>query len=333
MMYSCKECSKGFRTNWELKRHYGNKRKCFKTVTEQGNEAGKQLLKAGKPPNEKRKSCQKAEETLQRTRKPLSVSSNDNNTCKFCMKIFTRTTNCKKHTELCKYQYDTIRLLEIRCNLELEVLPTNVCRYCTKSFSEGYHATRHMKICPHKDEYKQKLENQLLQNEVKSNITNNINTNNTNCNNTNITNNNIINVNSIGEEDLSYLTCAVIKKILKGVSSGEEFIAKTLAYIHAHEDHPENHNIIFSNYRSNSALVKSEDKFEFKNINTVLKEATCNWLDKVCIDDDYDELPKRIKQKYESICEDDELDQTAKSMLKLDLYSKHKNGIIKKPKI
>ena len=193
-----------------------------------------------------------------------------------------------------------------------------------------------MKICPHKDEYKQKLENELLQNEVKSNVTNNINTNNTNntnCNNTNITNNNIINVNSIGEEDLSYMTCAVIKKILKGVSSGEEFIAKTLAYIHANEDHPENHNIIFSNYRSNSALVKSEDKFEFKNINTVLKEATCNWLDKVCIDDDYDKLPKRIKQKYESVCEDDELDQTAKSMLKLDLYSKHKNGIIKKPKI
>ena len=62
-MYSCKECSKEFRTNWELKRHYGNKRKCFKTVTEQGNEAGKQLLKAGKPLDESGKAVKRAGKT------------------------------------------------------------------------------------------------------------------------------------------------------------------------------------------------------------------------------------------------------------------------------
>jgi hypothetical protein len=136
-------------------------------------------------------------------------------------------------------------------------------------------------------------------------------------------------VNSIGKEDLSYMTCEVIKKILRDVKSPQEFVVKTLAYIHAHEDHPENHNIIYSNYRSNSALVKCDDKFEFKNINSVIKDATSNWLNKVCLDEDFDALPHKIKQTYEDSCEDDDLEQTAKSMLKLDLYTKHKNGVIK----
>jgi hypothetical protein len=185
-----------------------------------------------------------------------------------------------------------------------------------------------MKTCTKKEIYKTELLSRLQRNESVTHITNDHSINNI----TNITNNtNIINVNSIGQEDLSYITCAVIKKIMKNTKSPQEFVAKTLAYIHAHADHPENHNIIYSNYRSNSALVKSDDdKYEFKNINAILKEATCNWLDKVCIDEDYDELPKRIKQKYENTCEDDELDQTAKSMIKLELYTKHKNGVIKK---
>lgn len=54
-------------------------------------------------------------------------------------------------------------------------------------------------------------------------------------------------------------------------------------------------------------------------------------LDKVCLDDDYDDLPMNIKKKYEEVSDSEELNPKALSLFKLDLYSKHKNGTIDKP--
>jgi len=133
-------------------------------------------------------------------------------------------------------------------------------------------------------------------------------------------------VNPLGQEDISYITCEVIKGILKEVTSDDEFMAKTLAHIHAHEDHPENHNILYSNLRSNAALVKYRDKFEYKNIDIVLKKVMSNWLDSLVFTENYERLPKGIKEKYESTCEDDEMNKATKSILKVDLYNNYKSG-------
>ena len=156
-------------------------------------------------------------------------------------------------------------------------------------------------------------------------------TNNSNNNSNNVTN--IINVNGIGEEDLSYLTVKVIKALSKEFKSDQEFMAKTLAHIHANGDHPENHNIVYSNYRSNSALVKYNNEFKYTNINIVLRKAVENMLDNVVLSVDYDKLPRYIKERLEAVAEDDALDQTTKSLFKLALYTEYQNGKIKKPEL
>ena len=351
-MFCCNKCEKSFKTNWQLRRHINKKIPCVKkiqvnSIKDLEKQVGTQEMEVETQKKSKKQvGTQKMEVETQKMEvetQEMEVETQEDilnkmskcddfstaHKCKYCLKEITRKTNCTKHEQQCPLKFNEIRRLEIEANVNVNNRTPKMCRYCMRSFSKVCNATRHMKTCPKKESYKTELLSRLQRNESVTHITNDHSINNSN-NITNITNNNIINVNSIGQEDLSYMTCAVIKKIMKNTKSPQEFVAKTLAYIHAHADHPENHNIIFSNYRSNSALVKSDDKYEFKNINAILKEATCNWLDKVCIDDDYDELPKRIKQKYENTCEDDELDQTAKSMIKLELYTKHKNGVIKK---
>ena len=72
--------------------------------------------------------------------------------------------------------------------------------------------------------------------------------------------------------------------------------------------------------------MKYRDKFEYKNIDLVFKKAMSNWLDNLIFTEKYERLPRRIKEKYESICEDDEMNRATKSMLKLDLYNNTKSG-------
>jgi hypothetical protein len=326
MIFCCNKCEKPFKTNWQLQRHLSKKNPCYANHSQKELHSSQRLSETDyEQPN--------YSQIIQQIQEDLVTDKKVERLCNYCMKEFVSKQTLQKHQKRCKERYDDVRCLEIKLNIPIEPWSNKKCRFCNEYQSEQLgNVKRHHKTCKARTEYKRYLERQEQKSATCGTINNNnttINntTNNNNSNNTTI-NNNLI-VNAIGQEDLSYMTCEVIKGILKSTKSPQEFVVKTLAFIHGHEDHPENHNIIYSNYRSNSALVKCEDKFEFKNINTVLKEATCNWLDKVCIDDDYDELPMRIKKKYENVCEDDDLDQTTKSMIKLDLYSKHKNGIIK----
>jgi len=251
--------------------------------------------------------------------------------CEYCYKSFSSNQKLNSHIHKCQEKDDAVRCLEMQLGIPLqcEIFKTE-CRFCQYS-GKACNVKRHLITCKAKQRYRETLSKQVQESKQGASTSSII--NNTNCNNVVNNNivNNIINVNSLGEEDLSYLTCEVIKGILKDTSSDQEFVAKTLAYIHAHEDHPENHNIVFSNYRSNSALVKLKNKFEFKNINVILKRAVTNWLDNVVFDDAFGKLSKRIIKKYEELCVDDELDQTTKSMFKLALYNEHKNGTIRPP--
>ena len=124
-----------------------------------------------------------------------------------------------------------------------------------------------------------------------------------------------------------------MKQLWKSVKSDEEGVAHTIKLIHGHKDHPENHNIIYTNLKSNAALVKHDDKFEYKNINEVLKDVSTNTLDSNILNSDYDDLSNAIKRKYENVCDDDELNKKASILAKLELYNSYKQGNIKKPEL
>ena len=155
---------------------------------------------------------------------------------------------------------------------------------------------------------------------------------NNNTNNNTYNDNRTINihVNSIGNEDISYVTANSLKQLWKNVKSDEEGLAKTIKMIHGNKEHPENHNIIYTNMRSNTALVKVNDAFEYKNINTVLKDVSANTLDLIILNSDYDDLHRAIKEKYEKVCEDDEMNKQAVILTKTELYNCFKTGDIKK---
>jgi hypothetical protein len=55
--------------------------------------------------------------------------------------------------------------------------------------------------------------------------------------------------------------------------------------------------------------VKNNDTFEYKNINEVLKDVSANTLDMIVLNTDYDDLNRAIKEKYERVCEDDEMNK------------------------
>ena len=143
-----------------------------------------------------------------------------------------------------------------------ELLLTNksnsICDYCQKTFSRNSNLTKHLKICKKKsnilslkqDEEIINIKKELEELKESINITNNTNntTNNTNNNNnnTNNINNNTQNIiiNNYGEENIKYLHSKYFKHLLSNVSDA---IPKLIKYIHFNEEHPENHNIKYTN--------------------------------------------------------------------------------------
>jgi len=308
-MFCCKKCCKEFKTNWQLQRHLGNKRPC-KEVTPL--DTSFTPLDTRIPP---------LDTGICDFSTARHINSSSIWKCIDCQGEFSRKDSLERHREVCPQRNDEVRSLENRLGIKVTIDVSNTkCRFCDIKYSRIGSLHRHQETCKAKEEYKKHL--RKLIRKAGAQTINNI-TNNTMNNSNNTTTNNIT-VNCIGKEDISYLTCEVIKGILKNTSSDDEFIAKTLAYIHAHEDHPENHNIIYSNMRSNAALVKNRDNYEYKNIDVVLKDAITNWLDNVAFTEKYDRLPQKIKEKYEKGCDDDEMNRTTKSILKLDLYNMQK---------
>ena len=248
--------------------------------------------------------------------------------CKYCCEYFNRTDNYKRHITICKEKEDVVRCLELNLGIEYKVHSNkNGCRFCFKIFSRKGSLGRHYKICKVKQEYREKLEAQLQEKTtVKQQIINN------NIHNT-YNDNRTININCIGNENIGYITTKLLKQLWKNVKSDEEGFAKTIKIIHANKDHPENHNIIYTNLRSNTALVKVNDSFEYRNINDVLKDISANALDMIVLNTDYDDLHRQIKEKYEKVCDDDELNKQAATLAKTELYNSYKIGDIKRPNV
>ena len=316
-MFCCNICCKEFKTNWQLQRHFSSKRPCKKAPQE-----------TSISPQETSISPQETSISPQETSFfPQETSLK----CEYCCQQFSRIDNLKRHE--CKERNCYIRNLEIKLKMDVNIdIHSKTCRFCNKEFSQKCNCTRHSIICKKKKEYLSMLENKLkeqYQNMKGQTInSNNSNNNNTNCN--NVTNN-IINVNSLGNENMKYITTKMLKQLWSNVKSNEEGVAKTIKMIHASKDHPENHNIIYTNMRSNVALVKIDNEFEYKNINEIFKDVSVNTLDAIILSTEYDDLSKFIKKKYEEVCEDEEMNREASIQAKTELYNSYKKGDIKKP--
>jgi hypothetical protein len=312
-MVNCEKCEKAFKTNWHLQRHLSKKVPCntspqFTTIPPQFTTIPPQFT------------------TISPQFNTIPPQFTTILRCEYCSLTFNRIDNLNRHVAVCGQRNDNVRLLEIKLGLKIVIdISSTICRFCDASTARKDSLNRHYKICKKRSDYEIHLKSLLKQ---KCNYTTTIENFNT-VNTVNVINHNTYVVNSLGSENTSYVTCEVIKKLLKDCSSNDEFMAKTLAYIHAHEEHPENHNIIYSNLRSNTALVKYDNKFEYKNIDDVLKRATSNLLDHIVFSHEYDTLSNVIKKKFEEVCEDDEMNRYANSMTKIELYNCQKNGKIK----
>ena len=235
------------------------------------------------------------------------------NECKYCLKVFTRYTNCKSHVKFCKMRNDEVRCLELKAKVDIEQVSKSTCRFCHNDFSQVTHATRHMKICAAKEEYREHLK-KLIKKETATIINN-------------TTNN--IKVNALGNENLSYLTSKCLETLWKDVKSDEEGFAKTVSLFYGNKDHPENHSIIYTNLKHNSALVKTGDNYEYQNINDILKHKVgTNLFHSIVSNAYFDDLDKDIILKYKV----DEMNPKAINLSKIALYDAYKNGSIKKPK-
>ena len=325
-MKECDNCDKIFRTNWHLQRHLRRKYKCVKipqnnTVNPQNNTVN--------PPKD---TVIPPKDTV--------IPPKDSLKCKYCLETYSRIDSLKRHIETCKEKNDVVRRLEVKLDIKVEIRKDKTCRFCKKEFSQKCSLGRHLNTCKNKQEYRKELERKdkekkYLRNKRTTHKTINTINNNTINNHIETQNNdnsvNTININCIGKENMKYITPGMLKKLWDKSKTNEEAVAKTIKAIHANKDHPENHNIIYTNTRSNVALVKINDDFEYKNINEILKDVSANTLDAIIFSRDYDNLSMKIKKKYESVCEDDEMNKQASIIAKTELYNSYKSGFISKP--
>jgi len=139
---------------------------------------------------------------------------------------------------------------------------SNVCKYCYNNFSRIDSLKRHLTICKKKKESENIIikENEVMKKEIEElkkmkciNTQNNI---------TNNTINNTININNYGDEDLSYLKSKDFLQLFGGVYGA---IPKLIEKIHFDPEHPENHNIKYTNKKLPYLKIRKDNKWQLVN--------------------------------------------------------------------
>ena len=170
--------------------------------------------------------------------------------------------------------------------LEIETVKTYDCRYCKNKFQYFQNRWRHEKKCKTKNtEIIEKTNSQIIQNQnnnsqlIENNGTINNTTNNGTINNTN----NII-INNYGQENLDYLTDALMKKILTRLTKHDDDSLKNaipiLAQaIHFNPNHKENNNIEINSIKSKTAKKMVDGKMKYVVKDRLIKEIHTRLID------------------------------------------------------
>ena len=155
---------------------------------------------------------------------------------------------------------------------------THECIYCKKLLTRKSGLTKHLKICKKKiniekiesDRIKE-MENKIKELEEKINCKGN--TNIINTTNNNINNSRNIIINNYGEENIKHLRSKDYASLLKGIYSA---VPKLIQQIHFDPEHPENHNIKFTNKKFPYLKVMKEDKWQLVDKKTELLDLIDN---------------------------------------------------------
>lgn len=153
----------------------------------------------------------------------------------------------------------------------------------------------------------------------------NNNSNNTNTNtqiNGNITNNIEIKVAPYGQEDISYITDEMYKKILK---KGLKSVPALVENVHFNEDHPENHNINISNKHDKYVSIYDGKQWTADKKNKVIDNMIIDNIDtltdaceRICKEDD---IESKKFHKFLDKQGDEETLNNLKEDIKLILYN------------
>jgi hypothetical protein len=169
--------------------------------------------------------------------------------CKMCNKIYKTKKYLLAH--------------EVKCN----GIDKLTCPRCMVSFATRHSKSRHIaanKCKPRSILYARKPNTENITN-INTQNNNNINTQN------NIAtqhNNNII-INNYGSERTDYLDYDKMLEIFKTVYNIPSLLTK---HIHFNKEFPENNNILQDKNDKTNALVKIDDEFIFRNIDTLISE-------------------------------------------------------------
>ena len=263
-MFCCEKCGKEFKSNWQLQRHYSNKRPCETKVPKVASE---DLKVASEDPKV-------ASEDPKVASEDLKVA------CIYCLKVFANKKVFSKHKKNCKESENKIRKLEIL----LKITPffpqqDNQCRFCNNIFFSKKNVKRHHNVCKARDDYLKSLEKQLIEQKEKSNkqiINNTTHINVTN----NITNNNIC-INSLGNESSDHINHSTILSIFAKNRNRSEglYLSSGKSVIDFHKilrENESNKNLLISNVRSQIACVKVQNEFETLDIDDALFESFKN---------------------------------------------------------
>lgn len=205
-------------------------------------------------------------------------------TCKDCNKIYASYQSlCNHRTKFHKNENNSIQQHDNSIEqpiTAIESVDFN-CRHCDKSYKHQQSRSRHEIICKKNNntEIIEKNNSQIIENQNNNiqNIQNN-NTNNGTINN-NTTNN--ITINNFGQENLDYLTDALMKKILTRLTKHDDDSVKNAIPILAKEiffnpNHKENNNVEINSIKSKTAKKRVDGKMKYVIKDRLIKEIHTN---------------------------------------------------------
>lgn len=200
--------------------------------------------------------------------------------CKFCNKCYKSNSSLWNHNKkFHKEKSDGPSAFAKHTSAQnayhekVMVIKSYKCRKCNMEFKHYQSRWRHEVNCNSSDIQLKEIKDEIkelkdiVKNSQKVNISNYINTG------TAINNN--FNINTFNNDNLSFLTEGFITNILKDLKIEDEhylIIPKVLNEVKFNKDHPENHNIIISSFRSKYGRALSDKGWVYVEANELVEK-------------------------------------------------------------